>query len=41
MDNRKSNTENTRFSNYVAAIMQVKADRARLVQRSRQAYAAS
>jgi hypothetical protein len=41
MDRRKSNTQNTRLSNYVAANMQVKAGRARMVQRLPRAYAAS
>jgi len=41
MDKRKSNTENMRLSNYVAANMQVKVGMARLVQRLPRAYAAS
>jgi len=41
MDRRKSNTENMRLSNYVAANKQVKAGRARLVKGLPRAYAAS
>jgi hypothetical protein len=41
MDKRKSNNENMRLTNYVAANMQVKAGRAALVQRLTRAYAAS